>query len=261
MKILTFKEKIFWFAAREGKITGSRAGDLHNAGGPTKDMLTTILLAYKIEPPKSAKKEELEAMVDKLGPEARAQINSMLPKKLAFYELVAERLGVPADDEFPMERGTRLEKEAIERFRKETGKEVDDSLLMWLREDNPGIAISPDGVIVPKKKSVKITEACEVKCLKSSLHIKAYIENKIPEEYEDQALHYFVVNDDLKTLYFILFDPRFDMFRGTESRKKPLDYIVFELHREKLAEQIKTRLAEQIAVLEEVDKIVNDLTF
>ena len=218
MKVLKFSDRLFWMAAREGKITGSRAGDVKpmtRGGG----------------------------------------------KRIGYYELIAERLGVPADDEFPMERGTRLEKEAIQRFREETGKEVDDSLIMWLREDNSGIAISPDGVVVPKKKSVKITEAVEVKCLKSSLHIKAYLENKIPSEYEDQALHYFVVNDDLQTLYFVLFDPRFDMFRGKDSRKKPLDYLVFEIHRKDVQEQVVARLAEQVATLEEVDKIVTELTF
>jgi hypothetical protein len=43
-------------------------------------------------------------------------------KKIGFYALIAEKLGVYDDSEAPMERGARLEKEALERFEKETGR-------------------------------------------------------------------------------------------------------------------------------------------
>ncbi len=51
-------------------------------------------------------------------------------QKIGFYELIAERLAIPSDGEDPMERGHRLETEALERFTQETGKEVDGSLVM-----------------------------------------------------------------------------------------------------------------------------------
>lgn len=122
-------------------------------------------------------------------------------KKIGFYQLIADRLALPADGEYPMDRGTRLESEAIEMFSKETGKEVNTDLVMWLRDDNENIAISPDGFIGE-------TEAVEVKCLGSARHIEALMTGAIPKDYEDQVIQYFVVNDKLQILYFVFYDPR-----------------------------------------------------
>lgn len=165
--------------------------------------------------------------------------------KMGFYELLAERLAIVPDGENPMDRGTRLETEAIERFMKETGKKVDTSLVIWERDDNPNIAISPDGFM--KKK-----EATEVKCLNSALHIKTYLTKKIPKEYEDQGIQYFVVNDDLETLYFLFYDPRFP---------GPLAFFVLEMKREDVQESVVAYLEYERKVLDEVNRIVTELTF
>jgi len=165
-------------------------------------------------------------------------------KKIGFYELIAERLGIPADDENSMDRGTRLESEAIETFKKETGKKVDTSLVIWTRDDNENIAISPDGFIGK-------TEAVEAKCLASARHIEAFLTQQIPDEYEFQKLQYFIVNDKLKTLYFCFYDPRLIA--------KPFFYIA--VNRADIQEDIDTYLLYQKMTLEEVDSIVNSLTF
>jgi len=165
-------------------------------------------------------------------------------KKMGFYELIAERLAVKPDDERPIDRGHRLESEAIERFVKETGKKVDTSLIMWVREDDESIAISPDGIIGK-------TEAVEVKCLSSALHIKAIITKAIPDEYEEQAIQYFIVNDKLKKLYFVFYDPRFVKH----------DYYCLEFTRKDFQEKIDTYLAYQRDTLAEVNQIVSDLSF
>ncbi len=165
-------------------------------------------------------------------------------KKIGFYELVAERLGLPADEENPMDRGTRLEDEAIQRFTKETKKEVDPSLIMWSREDNPNIAISPDGVISD-------TEAVEVKCLGSARHIEAFLTQKIPSDYEEQVLQYFIVNDKLEKLYFVFYDPRLEA----------KDFFYIEVNRKDKEDEIKFLLDYQREVLEEVNQIVINLTF
>lgn len=256
MNILKFSDRLFWLGSREGKITGTRAGNLVGAS-PTKEMMLEILKEGGIEAPKTAKKDDLEKL---LTPGAREMLMKRIQKKLGYYELIAERLGVPADGEFPMERGARLEKEAIEHFREKTGKEVEDSLVIWERNEQPAIAVSPDGYVIPKE-GIKVTEAIEVKCLKSSLHIKAYIENKIPEEYEDQALQYFVVNDDLEILHFILYDPRFDMFNGNDERKVILDYLAFKIERKDVQEEVERRLEIQKFILSGVDEFVNSITF
>jgi hypothetical protein len=143
-------------------------------------------------------------------------------KKIGSYQLIADKLGIPADDERPMDRGHRLEKEAVAMFAKESGKQVDDdSLQMWTREDNPNIAYSPDAVVSP-------IETLEIKCLGSARHIEALITNEIPAEYEFQKLQSFIVNDKQETLYFAFYDPRL--------LSKPFFY--FTIHREDIAEEI-----------------------
>lgn len=164
-------------------------------------------------------------------------------QKIGFYELIAERLGIPADDEGAMERGHRLEPEALEEFQKRSGKTADPSLVIWSRDDNESIAISPDGI-------VSDTEAVEVKCLSSARHIEAVLTDAIPDEYEYQALQYFIVNDKLKTLYFVFYDPRL--------LAKPFHMVT--LHRKDVKEKVDGLLEQQKALIAEVDRIVNELT-
>lgn len=156
-------------------------------------------------------------------------------KKIGFYELIAERLGIPADGEDAMARGLRLESEAMSRFEKETGKKVNQDLVIWSRDDDVNIAISPDGYIGKK-------EAVEVKCLSSARHIQAIIENKIPDEYEYQVLQYFIVNEDLKTLYFVMYDPRIIA----------KDFVVFEVQRKDVQADVETYLTLERETLSEV---------
>lgn len=166
-------------------------------------------------------------------------------RKIGFYELIAERLATEPDgDETPMDRGIRLEIEAIQRFKAETGKEVDTSLVILQREDNPNIAYSPDGMIGEK-------EDVEVKCLSSARHIEAFLTKKVPDEYESQVLQGFMVNDKLQKRYVVFYDPRIPV----------KDYFVIEVTREDVAEQIEEYLAYEKAVLEEVNAIVNELSF
>src|SRR3990167_8661877 len=110
--------------------------------------------------------------------------------KIGFYELIAERLAISPDGENAMDRGVRLEEEAIGRFAEETKKKIDTSLVIWTREDNENIAISPDGFVGEK-------EAVEAKCLSSAEHIETYLTRKVPSEYEMQAIQYFIVNEKL----------------------------------------------------------------
>ena len=163
--------------------------------------------------------------------------------KIGFYELIAERLAV-ADDENPMDRGVRLEEEAIERFKKETGKKVDTSLTIWVRDDNENIAISPDGKIGK-------TEAVEAKCLSSARHIEAYLKGGVPNDLKMQTIQYFIVNDDLKTLHVIFYDPRMPV----------KDYFVIVVKREDIMNEIAHYYEEQVKTLKAVEDIVVKLSF
>lgn len=165
-------------------------------------------------------------------------------KKIGYYELIAERLGLSADDEDPMDRGTRLESEAIDKFKEVTKKKVNTDLLIWMRDDNENIAISPDGVISEK-------EAVEVKCLSSARHLEAYLTNQIPPEYEEQVLQYFIVNDKLQKLYFVFYDPRVTV----------KDFFFKEITREEVQEDVEDYLAYQKDILREINEIVTSLTF
>ena len=163
-------------------------------------------------------------------------------KKVGFYELIAERIGIKGDGENPMDRGHRLEEEAIERFEAVTGKKVDHSLMIWSRDDNENIAISPDGAIGE-------TEAVEVKCLSSARHIEAVLNNEVPNEYHYQVVQYFAVNEDLQILYFVLYDPRL----------KVKDFHVIEIKRMSVATDVEEMLTYQRDTLREVEEIANSL--
>lgn len=166
-------------------------------------------------------------------------------KKIGFYKLIAARLGIPEETgELPMIRGSRLEEDVVKLFEAEYDKKVDTSLVIWQRDDDDSIAISPDGFIETK-------EAVEVKCLGSANHIKALIENEVPDDYEFQKLQYFIVNDELETLYFCFFDPRVEA--------KP--FFCIEVHRKDVQEDVDTYLEYQRKELAEVREIVNKLTF
>lgn len=160
-----------------------------------------------------------------------------------YYELIAEIVAIPHDGENVMDRGLRLEDEAIERFTKETGKKVSKDLVIWSREDNPDIALSPDGAIGK-------TEALECKCLSSAAHIETYLTQHIPDEYWPQVLQYFVVNDTLQTLHFVFYDPRM-----------PKDFFWIDVTREQVEAEVQLWTEREHKVLEEVKKIVEQLTF
>jgi len=165
------------------------------------------------------------------------------PKK-GFYQLIADRVALPADGENAMDRGVRLEPEAIERFMKQEKKKVDTSLMMWISEENESMAISPDGVIGE-------TGAVEVKCLNSASHIEAWLTQKIPTEHYFQSLQYFIINPKLKWLYFVFYDPRVPA----------KDFFFITLERKDLEVEIEKYLIQELAILKEIEKIVLELTF
>ena len=163
--------------------------------------------------------------------------------KIGFYELIAERVAIPMSEENVMDRGKRLEDDAVERFAKETKKKVSNELVLWCREDVEDIAISPDGAIGK-------TEAVEVKCLSSARHIEAWLTKEIPNEYEGQTLQYFIVNDKLQKLYFVFYDPRM-----------PKDFFWLEVNRKDVKEKIVEYLILEKQVLQQVAEIEKQLTF
>ena len=166
-------------------------------------------------------------------------------KKIGFYELIADRMSIQTDED-PMERGHRLEQEAIEKFEAETKKTVITELVMWQRDDNESIAISPDGYI---RNNGKITEAVEVKCISSARHLQAFLTREVPKDYYFQALQYFIVNNELEKLHFCFYDPRLIAKQ----------FFFFTVDRDQ--EAVGKYLEYQRNTLETVNEIIQDLTF
>ena len=198
---------------------------------------------------KVTKFEDEQSWLDaRLGKITGTRLKDLINKrggspKIGFYELIAERICIPATDEGAMDRGKRLEDEAVDRFSKETGKKVNNDLVIWTRDDNENIAISPDGCI-------GATEAVEVKCLGSARHIEAWLTKEIPSEFEYQVLQYFIVNDKLKKLYFIFYDPRC-----------PISFFYLTLKRPDFEEKVKEYLILEKEVLERIDDITKQMLF
>jgi len=189
-----------------------------------------------------------EWMEDRLGKITGSKLKDLIVKrgngkKVGYYQLIADRLALPPDDENVMDRGSRLEEEALDRFAEETGWQIDKSLIMWQREDNPNIAYSPDGVISD-------TEVVEVKCLASARHIEALLTKKIPKDYEDQATQPFIVNDTLTTLYFVFYDPRLIAQQ----------FFYLTVTRPEVQEKVSQYLEFERTTLAEIDEIVNRLS-
>lgn len=158
-----------------------------------------------------------------------------------FYEILAERLSVaePDDPEKAMDRGVRLESEAIAAFEKKSGKKV--MPVGFIQADfDKNVGCSPDGLI---KKGKKYTESVEIKCLSSANHVRAWIENQVPEDHMPQIIQAFIVNEDLKTMWFVMYDPRISV--------KPL--IIFSVERKDIEgkiEEAKVKLKEFLARVE-----------
>lgn len=166
-------------------------------------------------------------------------------KRIGYYEIIAEKLAIEGDGENPMDRGHRLEEESMQRLSAVTEQKIDTSLVLWQRDDNPNIAYSPDGII---NKAV----AAESKSLSSARHIEAYLTQQVPDEFYYQKLQAFIVNDDLKKLYFCFYDPRMGL---------GLDFFYITVNRKDLQEEIDKFLQQERDMLAEIQEIVTRLTF
>ena len=158
-----------------------------------------------------------------------------------FYEVLAERLTSEGleEGENAMQRGVRLEPEALEAFEKKTKKSVEIAGLC-VDDKNEWIANSPDGLI---KVKGKYREAAEIKCLSSANHLKIWLTNEIPEDHKPQAIQYFILNKDLELLYFASYDPRMTMH--------PLHII--KLKREDIEEEIASAKEAEEKFINEVN--------
>lgn len=166
-------------------------------------------------------------------------------EKQGFYQLLADRLTIKeADDEDAKDRGHRLENEAIDRFIDESGVEINKEPGVWVSDSSDQIIVSPDGA------SDDNTLAVEIKCLASWHQVRAIVENERPkgkDSYEFQIMQYFIVNENLQTLFFVMYDDRL---------VPEFQYKSFEITREQLAEDIENYKQYEIAKIKKIEQIL-----
>jgi hypothetical protein len=174
-----------WLEYRKGKSGGSAFGKLYKVNGRTNETLKDqffVMLAERVARPMTP-----NDYLDRI------------PEGLTFSWAV---------------RGHILEPEAAKAFELETGKILDDGKV-WASDYDPSSYVSPDRVI--KSSDGKIREAVEIKCLSSEKVLKIWWERRqmkegqsdfiaLPSnEYQAQVIKYFMVNDDLETLYWVVY--------------------------------------------------------
>jgi len=199
----------------------------------------------KFDNDEEGKKEWMDYRIGKIGGSGLKDIITEKGEKKAFYQLIADRLAIPKDEEDVRDRGNRLEVEAIEELEKKINKVFIKDRHIWQREDNESIMVSPDGYLEDEK------EAVEVKCLNSAEHIEALITEEYPKQYRYQALQYFIVNDKLEKLYFVMYEPRLRVSQ----------FIYFEIYRANLEGDIAKYLQYEKDKLEKVNYYVEKLSF
>lgn len=250
MKIIPMQQNSEeWLEYRLGKSGGSEFKDLYITRKPLKGDIMALLEKNGVPFQKS---ETLEELANALTPMELAELKLKMEPKKRYYEMIAERVARPLTpndyvDKLEgrpfnmMERGHILEPEAREAVEKKLKKKFVGGEAVWQRDDNPNIYISPDGWVESKGK---VTEALEIKCLESAKIIEAFLTGNYPKEYFPQVCKYFIVNEDLKTLYFALYT---DLI-------PELELQIWTIKREDVEASLEEMRAYEDAVMQMIDR-------
>ena len=159
-----------WLSERAWKITGARLGDTLPTYG------------------KNGKETE----------------TSRKKRMNLIYELIAEKLAPLPEvyTSFWMDRGKEME----EIVKKIYGEKI-ENVGFVSRTDVDWFWISPDGII--RDENGRITRAVEIKSPAPKTAVRYILDDKIPDEYFWQIVHYFIVFDELETLDFVVYNPDF----------------------------------------------------
>lgn len=181
-----------------------------------------------------------------------------------FWQLLAEKVCIAPDGEKDIDRGHRLEKEALQVTADKFNLNLNLDCGMWVSDDSQDIAVSPDGA----EDSDNPTYAAEAKCLSSANHLKYVIKDQrarqeenyqaidqIPNDaksaYREQVIQYFVVNENLKTLYFTFYDDRVALDKYV--------HHVIVIERKDIEEEIQAQKQTQLDILKDVNKLIKEL--
>lgn len=257
MKVLTniIQKSDEWQAWRGGIISSTDAKTLVG----TKELLVSELKeelerqGYEEADYKKLKKEQLQELILEKNPTFEFIKFITKENDTPYYKLLAFELsdGTAPSDEIAIDRGNRLEPQIRDWFNKEYNRNFVE-VGGCTRDDNEKIGMSPDGIEYDFEKHELISnDGLEIKGLTGWKHVKAWLENEVPEEHIPQIIQYFITNDDMEKVYFVMGCP--------EITVKP--YLVFELHREDFTEEIKTSLQAQQELTAKVQVKLQELTF
>ena len=166
---------------------------------------------------------------------------------------MAERLAIATadgiDDVSAMQRGTLLENEAVQAATEKLKLNNWTTDNVWQDETDDSYLCSPDAY----ENTDKPKWAIEVKCLSSANHIKAIYENEYPQDYQAQVVNYFLINEHLETLYFVMYDPRFF--------NEELQLKIFTIHRQELEQEITATQEARLTAQKLINEFVEGYSF
>lgn len=151
-------------------------------------------------------------------------------------ELIAEKVSGKMEELFQskaMEHGVLFEPQALEEYVKRTGNNAQE-IGFCIHDEFNYIAVSPDALVL---ENGTYSGAVEIKCPSTKKHIEYIRQNKIPNEYKYQVLHYFVVCETVQWLDFVSYDPRlpkYNLFIKRVTRSELETDIEFALNQYKL---------------------------
>ena len=157
-------------------------------------------------------------------------------------ELIAEKHTDLIDETFvndAMQRGIDLEPFAIAEFEERSETKVDTFGLVT-NENFPGCHLSPDGLVLDGS-GVPLS-GVEVKCPSTKKHVEYIRTDRVPAEYKFQVYHYFTICDTIETMFFVSYDPRFEV--------RPVHII--QVNREDIADELE---AFKSGLLKFIDKL------
>ena len=198
----------------------------------------------------------------------RRQARNSDKRYQTFWDIIAEKMSIAPDGENPMDRGHRVEPDALAAAGQILGVEFDPEPGMWISDIDDDIGVSPDGAEMVEEGQLP-TFGAEVKSLSSGNHLRFIYEdrlakkepdynpiNSVPNEekhyFRDQVIQYFVVNEKLEKMYFILYDDRIVV-------DHLVTYII-EVKRSDVAHLIEDNLNMQFEALMQINKIVAELS-
>jgi putative phage-type endonuclease len=192
------------------------------------------------------------------GTQAKGMMGTSPARITAMYENLGESLkvGVDSDEyESPIARGNRLEPEAREAYELQTGRIVDEIGFAEHETENQ-LGNSPDGLVGDDG-------AIEIKCPEHTNYMRywlnleeidgriAYvgINKEIPKDYLWQVAQYFLVNEKLQWLDFIVYNP---------------DITVYPMHvihvtREDMQPSIDALLSKELTFIEDKQNILGNI--